>query len=404
MASNAVAAPPTTSTASNALPEINVISPGTSYSSASNVDVDPSASASSSSAPFHDKPHPNPMAGPLPTKAGEIGFMPPEREENAEEGRSSMDGMNAAEADARNGRHPADRSQANLAGSSSSSRNASRTTVNMPMPPKSVTSRIWTKKFGGVTVRAIVRFTVVLAIVIGTIVGWVFSAISVGHSSHNNNNNNSNNSNGGGGNNSSISPIFLHLLFAVVVIIELVLLERTLFRVRAERYAHKHPGEMLPLHRNAATAQIAARGMPLAPWNRPSLPSYAAALGFRGTGDVEDGLIAAPPPPAYGNTRGSTLLLTTLVQNRSRNSLSELRESNEEEYDSPSRRASMHSDDSMPSADRHHQPQTVVARTSNEQNRPLSYDTSEYQVNLQQAQRLEVVLTGSQENVGSERR
>jgi len=49
--------------------------------------------------------------------------------------------------------------------------------------------------------------------------------------------------------------------------------------------------------------------MGFAPWNRPQLPTYAAALGFRGTGDVEDEAIARPPPPAYGNTRDSTLLL-----------------------------------------------------------------------------------------------
>ncbi|KAG8694666.1 hypothetical protein FRC11_002054, partial [Ceratobasidium sp. 423] len=30
-----------------------------------------------------------------------------------------------------------------------------------------------------------------------------------------------------------------------------------------------------------------------------------------GTGDVEDNVIAAPPPPEYGNTRGSTLLLAS---------------------------------------------------------------------------------------------
>lgn len=51
--------------------------------------------------------------------------------------------------------------------------------------------------------------------------------------------------------------------------------------------------------------------MAFAPWNRPPLPTYAAALaqsGF-GTGDVEDNIIAVPPPPAYGHTRGSTLLL-----------------------------------------------------------------------------------------------
>ncbi|GJJ15822.1 hypothetical protein Clacol_010100 [Clathrus columnatus] len=327
------------------------------------------------------------MADPLPSKIGEIGYLPPveeEEETTTAEQRprsSSIDGMNAAQADARNGRHPADnRSQTNLAGSSS--RNASHTTINMPMPPKSVSSRIWSKKFGGITVGSIVRFSIVAFIVIGTIVGWVFAAKSVAASSHNN-------SGSGGNNSSSISPIFLHLLFAVVVIIELIILERCLFRLRAERYAHMHPGEMLlPLHRNATTAQIAARGMPMAPWNRPSLPTYAAALGFRGTGDVEDNLIAAPPPPAYGNTRGSTLLLTTIVQNRSTSSLSRRNDSNTGV--TPSRRSSssMHSGDSMLEQEQEHDSRP----------RPISYDTSEQQTNIQRAQRLEEALSRSQEN------
>lgn len=51
--------------------------------------------------------------------------------------------------------------------------------------------------------------------------------------------------------------------------------------------------------------------MALAPWSRPPLPTYANAVGFRGTGDVEDAQIAGAPPPEYGNTRGSTLLLST---------------------------------------------------------------------------------------------
>ena len=62
--------------------------------------------------------------------------------------------------------------------------------------------------------------------------------------------------------------------------------------------------------------------MAFAPWNRPPLPTYAAALAQSGvgTGDVEDHLIAIPPPPAYGNTRGSTLLLANLIRASSRRS------------------------------------------------------------------------------------
>jgi len=56
--------------------------------------------------------------------------------------------------------------------------------------------------------------------------------------------------------------------------------------------------------------------MGFSPWNRPPLPTYAAALAQSGvgTGDVEDHLIAAPPPPAYGNTRGSTFLLSGFLR------------------------------------------------------------------------------------------
>ena len=65
--------------------------------------------------------------------------------------------------------------------------------------------------------------------------------------------------------------------------------------------------------------------MGFAPWNRPSLPTYAAALAQSGlgTGDVEDNLIAIPPPPAYGNTRGSTLLLRGFLRNSLREGISD---------------------------------------------------------------------------------
>jgi hypothetical protein len=57
--------------------------------------------------------------------------------------------------------------------------------------------------------------------------------------------------------------------------------------------------------------------MAVAPWTRPPLPTYAAALASSGvgTGDVEDVEIAQPPPPAYGQTRGSTLILAGFLRN-----------------------------------------------------------------------------------------
>lgn len=75
---------------------------------------------------------------------------------------------------------------------------------------------------------------------------------------------------------------------------------------------HLHPGEVLPTTRFQGSRRFLPNStIALSPWNRPPLPTYAAALAESGvgTGDVEDHLIAAVPPPAYGNTRGSTLLL-----------------------------------------------------------------------------------------------
>jgi hypothetical protein len=85
--------------------------------------------------------------------------------------------------------------------------------------------------------------------------------------------------------------------------------------VRAERYGFKHPGEMLPTSLQRGPSANAS--MPVAPWSRPALPTYAAALASSGvgTGDVEDVEIAAPPPPAYGQTRGSTLILAGFLRN-----------------------------------------------------------------------------------------
>ncbi|KAK2459697.1 hypothetical protein APHAL10511_008342 [Amanita phalloides] len=117
-------------------------------------------------------------------------------------------------------------------------------------------------------------------------------------------------------------PVFLHIIFAVTLLAQLVFFERTLFQLRAQRYTYLHPGEILP------SSHIRGR-LPLpviafAPWNRPPLPTYAAALAQSGagTGDVEDHMIAPPPPPAYGHTRGSTLLLAGRMRDSLRSMVS----------------------------------------------------------------------------------
>jgi len=115
--------------------------------------------------------------------------------------------------------------------------------------------------------------------------------------------------------------------------------------------------------------------MALAPWNRPPLPTYAAALGVRGTGDVEDNIIAAPPPPAYGNTRGSTLLLANLFR-------------------SSSRAQSRRSVQSRPSSGQ----TSRDVRASNNSVRPISYDASEHLSDVERAQALEEALATLEDN------
>jgi hypothetical protein len=111
------------------------------------------------------------------------------------------------------------------------------------------------------------------------------------------------------------SIIFVHAIFFIIILVQLVFLERRLFRLRGERYSYLHPGQILPRHRN--NVPQTGRTLAFSPWNRPPLPTYAAALAQSGvsTGDAEDHLIALSPPPAYGNTRGSTLLLSGFLRN-----------------------------------------------------------------------------------------
>ena len=106
--------------------------------------------------------------------------------------------------------------------------------------------------------------------------------------------------------------ILAHIIFTAIILAQLVLLERRLFRLREERYNYIYHG--VSCHRNIPRSMTSA----FAPWNHPSLPTYAVALSQGGvaTGDVEDHIIACPPPPSYNNTRGSTLALSGFSRNR----------------------------------------------------------------------------------------
>ncbi|KAH0585938.1 hypothetical protein J132_00592 [Termitomyces sp. J132] len=248
------------------------------------------------------------QAGPLPTKRGEIGYV-----ENAvnEARNSSPEAILPAH-------HPDDRDHsAPITSAASSDTSAPSTLDNTLTPPSTSTlvsserSNVMKKKvlsffkskknpsFYGINLTTLLTLFLLLVALGGSLAGWVISAKAVAHDTPNTFN---------------LTTIVIHVLFASCVLCELLFIERRIYRLRAERYAYLHPGETLPTLRNRRPVDP---NMAFSPWNRPSLPTYAATLAQSGTGtgDVEDHLIAVPPPPAYGNTRGSTLLLSGFLRN-----------------------------------------------------------------------------------------
>jgi len=143
--------------------------------------------------------------------------------------------------------------------------------------------------FGGLRLFTLVALAVQLILLGGTVAVWVIAAkrlFQIGQ----------------------LTIVPFHIVFVLLVLIQVVLLERRVFQLRGERYNYVRPGEILPRRRSVPRSSII---LAFAPWNRPSLPTYAVALSESGvgTGDVEDHLIPCLPPPAYGNTRDSTLVL-----------------------------------------------------------------------------------------------
>jgi len=157
---------------------------------------------------------------------------------------------------------------------------------------------------GGLRLYTLVIFAVQLTLLGGTVTAWVFAAKRLALTAEKTP--------------MGYAPtIAVHIVFIVIILIQIVFLERILSRLRGERYNYVRHGEMDPLHRSISRSSVASA---FAPWDRSPLPTYAAALSQSGvaTGDVEDHIIAILPPPAYNNTRGSTLVLS----GSSRNNLS----------------------------------------------------------------------------------
>lgn len=259
-----------------------------------------SSNSSSSSSTTHQESRP--QAGPLPSKRGEIGYV---EGQDDEERSTSPDTTLPA-------RHPADRDTPATTSNSESSPTPVTANHSIASPSTSTlisTNNSTTKKrkrilnflkpkkvpaFGGFLLTTLLAAICQILFIGGCIAGWVLATKRL-----------SRDQNGGIG---PSSAIFVHVLFGVTILGQLLFLERRIFRLRAERYTYLHPGQILPSHRNIGGSDPS---IAFSPWNRPPLPTYAAALAQSGvgTGDVEDHLIAAPPPPAYGNTRGSTMLL-----------------------------------------------------------------------------------------------
>ncbi|KAF8635893.1 hypothetical protein AX15_000073 [Amanita polypyramis BW_CC] len=240
-----------------------------------------------------------PEAGPLPQKRGEIGFfegIPDQMEVERPQAVITLPP-----------RHPADHDVDLEAQITSANSNIPITPVVRELSsPSTTTANAATKngkhsnKIRGLRLTTLSICILQVLLIGGVITGWVLSIHLVSR-----NTSSATGSKLGGG---STLLIILHIVFVITILVQAVFLERAI-RLCAERYSYLHPGKTLPSIRTRD--RLPSPVIAFAPWNRPPLPTYAAALAQSGagTGDVEDNLIAAPLPPAYGNTRGSTLLL-----------------------------------------------------------------------------------------------
>jgi hypothetical protein len=171
-------------------------------------------------------------------------------------------------------RHPADHDPGEPA-SSSNSPSSPNTTPNGDSQPKK--NSPW--MLAGISLWSVFRLLLLLGLMAGTGVAWWYTNRRFQNAPPP--------SPEQGTNYTWSSTVFVHVAFSIIAFFEFIFLERIIFRIRAERYMFKHG---MPLN----TRRAAALG--IAPWSRPSLPTYAAALAEsgRGTGDVEDNLSVYP--------------------------------------------------------------------------------------------------------------
>ncbi|KAJ7801362.1 hypothetical protein B0H14DRAFT_3155580 [Mycena olivaceomarginata] len=190
--------------------------------------------------------------------------------------------------------------------------NANPMTLRSASPSSVSASRVWWSPSHNL---AGIRDPVIL--IAGTIAGWYFpvSRLSKTKSPADPTSNTTSNTTSGDGQPSqqtlgnTSTAIFIHVVFSVVTLVQGLFIERHIFRLRAERYSYLHPGEILPSTRRRAMMDTS---LGFSPWNRPPLPTYARRFGpeQRRHRRCRRLPYRCAPPPAYGNTRGSTFLLS----------------------------------------------------------------------------------------------
>ncbi|KZT67264.1 hypothetical protein DAEQUDRAFT_729299 [Daedalea quercina L-15889] len=271
-----------------------------------------------------EHPESRPQAGPLPSKRGEIGYE--EGVHGSSQQEQAGEGSGTAETSPLPERHPADTpvpTQASQGPSTStpdaapadSPSTANPPNTSAPLNPSGITGQKFASFLSckriptlwGMRVTTLSLFAFQLGILGATIGGWIV-LIQRMQAAQANDQQSGQNNNGGMSMGSAL--IFVYVAFAMLTLLQIVFLERCSFRLRAERYAYLHPGEVLPTHRDRGQPPRNP-GIAFVPWNRQPLPTYAATLAQSGvgTGDVEDNIIAQAPPPAYGEHRTSQLLL-----------------------------------------------------------------------------------------------
>ncbi|THH20604.1 hypothetical protein EW146_g779 [Bondarzewia mesenterica] len=229
------------------------------------------------------------QAGPLPYKRGEIGYQE-DIHGRAQEGRQ-------VEVTSLPERHPADHPPSDSVAAANPTRTLPTTPPNDASSTHSESKRsiksflISTKvsTCGGISLTTILLFLFQLAFLAGTVASWVI-AVKVLGTKANNNVDSANGSTVGNG----ASFIFVHVAFGIAVLAQL----RDAPNIIPP---HAIPPECHDSHRTLATSAAAyVRRGPCAKRD--------------GTGDAEDSEIARPPPPAYGHTRGSRLLLAGFLR------------------------------------------------------------------------------------------